>query len=67
MENQCLLLVNTTSVLDLFALFAYIAQSGNNNQTANKLQLTKAAVSKQLKTKLGVDLFSRTGQILKKG
>lgn len=65
MEIKCLLLVDTMSDLDRFELFTYVAQIGSITQTADKLQLTKAAVSKQIKKleiELGVDLFSRTGQ-----
>lgn len=56
------------SDLDRFELFTYVAQISNITQTADKLQLTKAAVSKQIKkleTELGVDLFSRAGQRLR--
>ena len=54
--------------LDRFELFTHVAQSGSITQAATNLQLTKASVSKQIKkleAKLGVDLFSRTGQRLK--
>ena len=70
MAYVCLLLVNNMSDLDRFELFALTLLKivGNITQTADKLQLTKAAVSKQIK-KLEIyfrdNLFSRTGQRLR--
>ena len=55
------------SDLDRFELFTHVAETGNLTQSAKALQLTKAALSKQirkLEVDLNVDLFSRTGQRL---
>ena len=55
------------SDLNRFELFTHVAQTGNLTQSAKLLQLTKAALSKQirkLEADLHFDLFSRTGQRL---
>lgn len=55
------------SDLDRFELFVHVAQTTNLTQSARDLQLTKAALSKQIKKlekELHVDLFSRSGQRL---
>ena len=50
------------SDIDRFEIFTHVAQTCNLSQTAKRLQLTKAAISKQIKKlemDLGVDLFLR--------
>lgn len=55
------------SDLNRFVLFTYVAQISSITQAAIQLNLTKAALSKQIKkleAELGVNLFVRTGQRL---
>ena len=62
LRNLCFVLVDAMPDLDRFELFTYVAQTCNLSQTARKLQLTKASISKQIKkleADLGVDLFLR--------
>jgi DNA-binding transcriptional LysR family regulator len=53
--------------LDRFVLFTHVAQANSLSQAAKQLQISKAALSKQIKKleiELHVDLFSRNGQRL---